>query len=307
MRRVALGASSMKKLRELVVSVFGLGLLGASLAWRLTSTGKAGEVAGWSRNPATLEAAFRRGIITRACDSAEECASLGDVIVLAVPVRAMEELSLRIVRSVRPTTAVFDLGSTKSEIGATLSSIWGGRYAGFHPMAGKERGGLENAFPDLFLGSVCAVVPFTGTYPGVTALAEELALALGGCPLLIDADEHDAAVACISHLPLVISAALSLLAGGEMGKYPSLAALSAGGFRDTTRVAAGPAWLGADMVSGNGSQVRRLAEEFKRLLDELLSSDSEKLESRLSDAAAARDRVMSAKEEWLRGGKERQG
>ncbi len=293
----------MKKLGELAVSVFGLGLLGASLAWRLTSAGKAGEVAGWSRNPVTREAAVSKGIITRACASAEECASLGDVIVLAVPVRAMEELSLRIARSVRPIAAVFDLGSTKSEIGATLSSIWGGRYAGFHPMAGKERGGLENASSDLFLGSVCAVVPFAETSPDVVTLAEELAHALGGRPLLLDADEHDAATACISHLPLVISAALSLLAEGEMEKHPSLAALSAGGFRDTTRVAAGPAWLGADMVSANGSQVRRLAEEFKRLLDELLSSAPEKLESRLSDAAAARNRVMSAKEEWLRAAK----
>ena len=167
-------------------------------------------------------------------------------------------------------------------------------------MAGKERGGLENASPDLFLGSVCAVVPFPATRPEVASLAGELALALGGRPLKIDADEHDSAAACISHLPLVISAALSLLAGDEMENHPSLPALSAGGFRDTTRIAAGPAWLGADMVAGNGLQVRRLAEEFKRILDDLLSSPVAELESRLAAAAAARERILSLKEERTR-------
>ena len=290
----------MKSLEESVVSVIGLGLLGASLAWRLASRSAARGVAGWSRNPATVEAAAARGMITRACASAEECASLGDVIVLAVPVRSMLELSRIIVKSARRDAAVFDLGSTKREIGASLTALWGDRYAGFHPMAGREKGGLENADLDLFVDAVCAVVPFPAVRPEVLSLAGELARALGGRPFLVGPEEHDAAAGCVSHLPVLLSAALSLLAGRERENNPSVAMLAAGGFRDCTRVAAGPAWLGADMVTGNYQQLRRLAEEFKDILGELLSASPVELESRLSEAGAAREALLQAKKEWSR-------
>ena len=290
----------MKSLEESVVSVLGLGLLGGSLAWRLASKSAARGVAGWSRNPATVEAAAARGMITRACASAEECASLGDVIVLAVPVRSMLELSRSIVKSARRDAAVFDLGSTKREIGASLTTLWGDRYAGFHPMAGREKGGLENADPDLFVDAVCAVVPFPAVRPEFLTLARGLAEALGGRPFLVDPEEHDAAAGCVSHLPVLLSAALSLLAGRELENNPAVAMLAAGGFRDCTRVAAGPAWLGADMVTGNYEQLRRLAEDFKKILGELLSAAPAELESRLSEAGANREALLQAKEERSR-------
>ncbi len=204
----------MTGLKNCTVSVFGLGLLGGSLAWKLSRDGAAKSVAGWSRNPETVRRAHEMGIIGRPCATAEECASLGNVLVLAVPIRSMEETGLRI----RPAAgsgvrAVFDLASTKTEVGRKLAPLWGSRYAGFHPMAGKERGGLENADPDLFDGAVCAVVPFENTGEEALSLAEELAEALGGRPLRTGAEEHDAAAACISHFPVLVAASLALLAG----------------------------------------------------------------------------------------------
>lgn len=289
----------MKKLKECTVSVFGLGLLGASLAWKLTSGGSVQGVAGWSRTRETVQRALDTGIITHACDSAEECAALGDILILAVPIRSMEETSLSIAGAVRPDAlAVFDLASTKTEVGRSLSSIWGPRYAGFHPMAGKEKGGIGNADPELFLGSICAIVPFPGTSPSVLTLAEELASALGGRSLRTDPAEHDAVTACISHFPVLVAASLSLLAGKEREIHPLLPLLAAGGFRDTTRVAGGPAWLGADMASTNDVQVRRLAEEFKNVLDELLSASPEDLEILLAKASECRESILAAKEAW---------
>ncbi len=283
-------------LKNCTVSVFGLGLLGASLAWKLASEGVVKEVAGWSRNPETVLRAAREGMITRPCASAEECAACGDVLILAVPIRSMEETSLRIVSSVRPEAcALFDLASTKTEVGRSLAAVWGERYAGFHPMAGKERGGLENADPGLFLDSVCAIVPFPDTRPEVLELATELAAALGGRAVRTDAAEHDAVTACISHLPVLLAASLSLLAEKERASHPLLPLLAAGGFRDTTRVAGGPAWLGADMASTNGEQIRRLAGEFKSILDDLLAASPEELESALSKASSAREAIFAAK------------
>jgi prephenate dehydrogenase len=293
----------MKKLMECTVSVFGLGLLGASLAWKLASDGSAKGVAGWSRNPATVRRAEREGMITIPCTSAEECASLGDVLILAVPIRSMEETARRIAPSVRPDAcALFDLASTKVEVGRVLAGLWGARYAGFHPMAGKERGGIENADRELFQGASCVVVPFPETGREAVSLAEELAGALGGRALETDPAGHDAVTACISHFPVLAAASLALLAERERKDRPLLPLLAAGGFRDTTRVAGGPAWLGADMVATNGEQIRRLAGVFREILDGLLAASPEELEAMLSRASTAREEILSAKEAWRREG-----
>lgn len=281
-------------LKDCTVSVFGLGLLGGSLAWKLAKDGAVKDVAGWSRTPDTVRRAAAAGMITWPCASAEECAACGDILVLAVPIRFMEETSQTICHVARPDVrAVFDLASTKAEVGRVLAPIWGPCYAGFHPMAGKERGGLENADLDLFQGAVCAVVPFENTRPDVIELAEELAAALGGRSVRAGAEEHDAVAACISHFPVLVAASLALLAGKEKEKHPLISLLAAGGFRDTTRVAGGPSWLGADMASTNGEQIRRLAKEYKSILDRLLASSPTELESLLYQASSAREDILS--------------
>lgn len=287
----------MRRLKNCTVSVFGLGLLGGSLAWKLSLDGVAKCVAGWSRNPETVRRAHGKGIIGRPCETAEECAALGDVLILAVPIRSMEETALRIRPAAGPgVKAVFDLASTKTEVGRKLAPLWGACYAGFHPMAGKERGGLENADPALFNGAVCAVVPFENTGEEALSLAEELAEALGGRPLRTGAEEHDAAAACISHFPVLVAASLALLAGEEMELHPLVPLLAAGGFRDTTRVAGGLPELGADMAGTNGEQIRRLAAKYRTILDTLLAASPEELEALLARAARCREAVLAGKD-----------
>ena len=288
------------QLKDCTVSVFGLGLLGGSLAWRLSLSGAVKEAAGWSRRPETVKEAYGKGVITRPCETAEECASLGDILILAVPIRSMEELSRRVLpyakKSVR---AVFDLGSVKAGIGRKLSNLWGSPYAGFHPMAGKETGGLENADPRLFEGAVCALVPFEKTSPEALSLAGELASALGGRLAEIGAFAHDSAAAAISHLPLLAASALALVAAREGEDNPNVALLAAGGFRDTTRVAAGSPWLGADMVTENRAEIKRLAALFTETLLAMADAPAPELEAMLKAAAEARRTVA--------GGAERRG
>ncbi|NLA91104.1 MAG: prephenate dehydrogenase, partial [Synergistaceae bacterium] len=252
-------------------------------------------VAGWSRRPETVRLAREKGIITTGCASAEECAALGDILIMAVPMRSMEELSRKISSCAKKSLrAVFDLGSAKAEIGRHMAPLWGAPYAGFHPMAGRETGGLENADPHLFVGATCAVVPFEDTSPEAVALARELALALGGRPVEMSAPDHDAAVAAISHLPLLAASALSLVAGREGEENPFVSLLAAGGFRDTTRIAAGPPWLGADMADQNRAEIKRLAEELAKILLQMANAPVGELEAMLTEAAAARGAVMDA-------------
>ena len=289
------GPKGKKRLKDCTVSIFGLGLLGASLGWKLSMDGSVRSVAGWSRNPETVRAAAGRGIISLRCRTAEECASLGDILIFAVPIRAMEETGRKIYPHARPGSVLFDLSSTKKEVGGILGGLWKENYCGFHPMAGKERAGLENADPDLFVGSVCALVPFLRTAPEVISLGEELAAALGGRPLRIGPEEHDAITACVSHFPLILAASLALLAEKEREKYPLLPMLAAGGFRDTTRVAGGPPELGADMVQTNGEEIRRLAKEFGEILEGILATSPEEAEELLERGKKARESILSAK------------
>ncbi len=284
-----------RRLRDCTVSIFGLGLLGASLGWKLSRDGLVRSVAGWSRNPETVRSAAGRGIVSIPCSTAEECTSLGDVLILAVPIRAMEETGRKIKPSVRPGSVLFDLSSTKKEVGAILSGLWKENYCGFHPMAGKEQGGIGSADPELFRGSVCALVPFPRTAPGTISLGEELACALGGTALLLGPEEHDAITACVSHFPLLLAASLALLAEKKRGAHPLLPLLAAGGFRDTTRVAGGPPELGADMLQTNGGEIRRLAKEFKEILEGILAASPGEAEELLAGGKKARESILSAK------------
>lgn len=289
------------QLKDCTVSVFGLGLLGGSLAWRLSLSGAAKEVAGWSRRPETVKEALDRGIIGRACAAAEECAALADILILAVPMRFMEELSRRILPAAKKdVSAVFDLGSAKERIGRRLAPLWGAPYAGFHPMAGKETGGLENADPGLFAGAVCAVIPFENTAPVALGLARELALALEGRPVEMGASDHDSAAAAISHLPLLAASALALVAGREGEGNPFVPLLSAGGFRDTTRVAAGPPWLGADMVTENRAEIKRLAALFAETVLAMADAPAFELEAMLKSAAGARQAVLGGRTKGIK-------
>lgn len=284
-----------KRLKDCTVSIFGLGLLGASLGWKLTMDGSVRNVAGWSRNPETVRAAAEGRIISIPCRTAEECASLGDVLILAVPIRAMEETGRKIYPHARSGSVLFDLSSTKKEVGGILDGLWKENYCGFHPMAGKETGGIGSADPELFRNSVCALVPFPRTAPGVISLGEELAAVLGGTSLLLGPEEHDAITACVSHFPLLLAASLALLADKESTKHPLLPLLAAGGFRDTIRIAGGPPWLGADMVQTNGEEIRRLAEGFKKILDSLLAASPGEVEELLAQGKKARESILSAK------------
>ena len=110
---------------------------------------------------------------------------------------------------------------------------------GGHPMCGKERGGLEQADPQLYRNAPFVLTPTRRTTPEALALATALALAVGARPCVVEAERHDAAVAAISHVPFLLAVAGIMAAAEQAADDPLPWQLAAGGFRDTTRVAAG--------------------------------------------------------------------
>jgi prephenate dehydrogenase len=168
--------------------------------------------------------------------------------------------------------------------GAELSTL-----CGTHPMAGKESSGPAAASADLFLGRPWALCPSEHTDPPALAAARSLAERCGGVPLVLDATDHDDAVALASHLPQVTASALAaVLLAQSAGEVR----LAGPGLQDTSRIAASAPALWVEVLSQNaaavGPLVRALAGELDRAASALERLDQGAIEDLLVRGNAGR-------------------
>ncbi|MDQ6794075.1 MAG: prephenate dehydrogenase/arogenate dehydrogenase family protein, partial [Chloroflexota bacterium] len=153
------------------------------------------------------------------------------------------------------------------------------RFVGGHPMAGREASGFGAADGSLFAARPWVVSPPDGRADEAAVIAvERLARATGAVPIRLDPEVHDAAVAAISHLPLVVSAALVQAAIGQAGGLDdatrtAASGLAASGWRDMTRLARGDETMGAGIAATNADllagRIRALRDELDAWLAEL--------------------------------------
>ncbi|MFP4481182.1 MAG: prephenate dehydrogenase [Thermovirgaceae bacterium] len=276
------------------VGIAGVGLIGGSIAAALASGGRCRAVRGWDRDPEVTNLAVQKGFLHEASNSLEDLASWTDVFVAAVPPAAIVDVGRRaFTASAGKIRAFFDTGSAKRVVARELARIWQDRYLGFHPMAGREQGGIDNAEAGLFQGCVTALVTDSETSQETKETALELAGALKSSRAVeMDAETHDKTVACISHLPVFVAMALSITAGECQGRLPAPGELAAGGFRDTSRVAQGPSWLVAEMWGQNGDFIAPLLHRAASLLEVMAGSSKEELAAISERAALSRKSVL---------------
>ncbi|MCC6737549.1 MAG: prephenate dehydrogenase [Planctomycetia bacterium] len=245
-------------------ALIGMGQIGGSLGMALLRRGLAREVVGIDRDPRALKAALARKACTFAAGDLAPVA-LANLVVLATPVRSIVALA-RGVRFLLPAGAVAtDVGSAKAAVMRAYRGLRG--FAGGHPMAGTERGGIAAADPDLFEGATWVLVP--GDDRAVRDLSR-LVRRLGARPAVMTAAAHDRAASLASHLPYCLAVALSRLAGPN----PPLAA---GSFRSATRVAAQPLEMSLDILLANRFQIARdlgrMGRQMSRLATLLVKGD----------------------------------
>ncbi|MGC9372583.1 MAG: prephenate dehydrogenase [Thermovirgaceae bacterium] len=282
------------RLENCDVAIAGVGLIGGSIAAALVSSGRCRSVRGWDRDPEVTNRAVQNGFLHEALESLEDLAAGADVFVAAVPPEAIAEVGSRAFSaSGGRIRAFFDTGSAKRVVAGELARVWRDRYLGFHPMAGSERGGIENADGGLFEGCVTALVTVPETSRETKDTAAELAAVLK-CSKTVEMDPqtHDKTVACISHLPVFVAMALSLAAGECQSRLPALGELAAGGFRDTSRVAQGPSWLVAQMWDQNGDNIAPLLHRAASLLETMAVSSKGELAVMSERAALSRKSVL---------------
>jgi prephenate dehydrogenase len=248
------------------IAIVGLGLMGGSLA--LALRGKCARLLGLDTDPQTLELARQRQVVDLASNEPAELLPLADVVILATPVNTIIQ-RLQELPDLHPGPAiVLDLGSTKTMVMEVMHGL-PERFdpLGGHPMCGKEKSGLENADPLLFLEAAFAFTPLARTTNRARTFAEELARRVGARALWLDPRLHDRWVAATSHLPYLLSNALAFTTPVDA------APLAGSGFRSTARLAQTSPNMMLDVLMTNRENILAASGRFRAhldVLDELL-------------------------------------
>jgi prephenate dehydrogenase len=245
------------------VLVVGAGLIGGSVAMALTQAGVTTHIE--DIDPSVAHVASSRG-----AGSDQPLDRAPELVVVATP---PDLLATQIEKALAsyPDATVTDVGSVKAKPLDELraAGVEVARYVGSHPMAGSERSGPMASASDLFVGRTWAVVPRLDNPPSAVSAVERLAELCGATVVQMTTEEHDLAVARVSHLPHVVAA----ITAGQLRSAPAHhLALSGQGVRDVTRVAAGDPRLWRQIVTANAAALSRLLTDVRDDIDALLSS-----------------------------------
>ncbi len=234
------------------------------------------RIVGHDKEPTNASKAQKLGAVDKVEWNIIEATKDAGVVIVATPVMAIKDVMEAIGPHVKPGCVVTDTGSTKAQVLKWAEEILpkGVSFVGGHPMAGKETSGPENAEADLFRGAVYCVIPAKDAAPEAVQAVVGIAELVGAKPFFLSVGEHESFVAAVSHLPIVLSAAL-VSSTSKSPSWHEMSKLAASAYRDVTRLASGDPEMNRDICMTNRQEIvswidRMIAEllEFKRLMNE---------------------------------------
>jgi prephenate dehydrogenase len=242
------------------VAIVGLGLLGGSLGLALKKAGFTGRIVGYARREETRDQALRAGAVDEGFADVNEAVRGADLVILATPVAVILDHLPRLQPHLSPQALITDVGSTKRRICAQAAEFYaqGALFLGGHPMAGKERSGLENADAQLFENARYLLTPIKPEDLNDARVQAFRALVktIGARPLTTDPARHDLAVAYLSHLPQLLSSGLASLIDEKHAADELMLEVAATGFRDVTRLADSPYSVWRDICLTNTENIQ---------------------------------------------------
>ncbi len=275
------------------VAIIGVGLIGGSIGLALRQRALARTVVGIGRTASRLRVAEEIGAVSRVTTDVRQGVADAELIVVCTPVGHIVDHVQQVSRACQADALITDAGSTKGGICRALAIglAGGGVFVGSHPLTGGEKSGPEFADPNLFEGCVTVVTPTEPTPEPRVEAVESFWRSLGSRVLRMSPDEHDRAVAEISHLPHLLASALAAAAN------PQDLILAAGGWRDTTRVAAGDVELWRQIFCENRRHILQSLDKFEKVLSAfrqaLEGNDPAELARLLQLGKSNRDSVAS--------------
>ena len=245
--------------------IIGVGLIGGSLALALRRAGYVNEVVGSGRNEANLRKAVDLKVIDHYESNPARAVKAADMVVLAVPLGAMQSVCELIAASLPSGAILTDAGSAKASVVEAVRISFGALPEGFvpgHPIAGTEQSGVEAAFAELYdhrrviltptkRSSVTAIDKVRAMWENAGAIVEETSV-----------DHHDKVLAATSHLPHMLAFGLvDCLA--RMGDHDEIFRYAAGGFRDFTRIASSDPVMWRDICISNREPLLKMIERYQ--------------------------------------------
>lgn len=284
----------MKDLKQ--ITVIGLGLLGGSVSLAILRDScrlRKVKVVGYSHRAATRAKAKQKVTKIQIVGDIRQSVSESDLVILATPIRTFEKIFNRIADVLPTGCIVTDVGSTK---------VWPHRwaanqlpktvyYVGSHPIAGSEKRGIDYAKEDLFDKATCILTTTRKTNRQAVQTLKKFWSDLGCFVKLMRPADHDRILANISHLPQIVAAAL------VNASRTSELRFAGKGFKDTTRIASGPANIWADILLTNVKNstrgIDRVIAELVKLKEAMNSGNEKQIKQLLNRARNIRDTLIN--------------
>ena len=281
------------------LAILGVGLIGGSLAMALRRADVCDSIIGFGRNRDNLVRAKELGVIDEFSLSAKHAVKNADLVVVATPLASNEKLFSEIAGEITPHTIVTDVGSAKACVVEAARNTLGQHFPNFvpgHPIAGKEKSGVEAASADLFKDHLVILTPVDETNIQSLSVVTQMWESVLAEVSTLKVEHHDAVLAATSHLPHVLAYALvDCLA--SMNEKDEVLQYAAGGFSDFTRIASSNPQMWHDICFSNKHSLLKVLDNFNDHMNEIRkaieSNESSRLLDIFSRAKLSRDEFIS--------------
>ena len=255
----------------------GLGLIGGSIAKALRRVYKDCTITAYNRNETPRLMALKDGVANYVTDKIDDSFKNCDYIFLCTPVEYNCEYLAKLKTIIKSTCIISDVGSVKGNIHIAVTNLdMEANFIGGHPMAGSEKTGYEHASDRLVENAFYAITPTSSTASDKLEQYKSIVEDIGAIPVIIDYNEHDYAVAGISHLPHIIAAELVNLVKASDSDKGIMKLIAAGGFKDITRIASSSPKMWEQIFMTNTDNIIALLNDYIKLLTTVKEELSQK-------------------------------
>lgn len=281
--------------------IFGVGLIGGSVALALKKQAHAPLCIGIGRNRTNLDQALALGVIDKIETNIASALTDADMVLIAAPLAQTKVILQNIQPHLNANTFITDAGSTKTDILAIAQEVLGpqaNQFVGGHPIAGAEKSGASAALADLYVGKNVVLTPSPDTNTEAVKKVRQLWRACGANVIEMSAEKHDGIFATVSHLPHLLAFALvEDIASRDNAE--ELFDFAASGFRDFTRIAGSSPEMWRDISFANKAalleEITTYEQALSKLKQTLASEDSAKLQALFERASKARNQWAKTK------------
>jgi prephenate dehydrogenase len=281
------------------ITILGIGLIGASLAYSCRQRKVAAKIVGFGRSADNLKKAQEKNIIDSGSTDLKTAVEGSDLIILCTPVGVLAERIREMIPFLQKGCIITDAGSVKGPLVEEIDALMPDtvRYVGAHPIAGGEQSGLEAAHAELLTGAKCIITPTANTQAEALQRVTEFWAEVGMQIITMDAHEHDTVFGALSHLPHVVAYALmNTVANVKTASHGDILSMSGGGLKDITRIASSDPVMWRDICLKNKLPVVTLINQFQSALENiktLIEQDqAEALQETFADANVHRGKLV---------------